>query len=140
MRQFRQEQINVLFPDPQKRYAGTVDQFDLTLLYALIRNVSSVQAPGTGWGHPPADQPRDASLGASVERIRQSRNNIVGHSVDNRLDDQTFEHMWEEISQTMEDIENEIGDRGYKIALRERKNQAFTLREARLMQKKFKGK
>ena len=139
MRQFRQEQIGILYPDPQNRYPGTVDQFDITLLYALIRNVSAVVPPGAGWGQPPDDNPRDTSLGASVERIRLLRNTLVGHSVDYKVDEQTFENTWDEITQTTDDIENKIGDKGYKTALRERKNQNFTLEEARKLQRKFKG-
>ena len=139
MRQFRQEQIGILYPDPHNRYPGTVDQFDITLLYALIRNVSAVVPPGTGWGQPPDDNPRDTSLGASVERIRRFRNTVVGHSVDYKVDLRTFEDTWNEIRQTIDDIENVIGDKGYEMALRERKNQAFTLEEARMLQRKFKG-
>ena len=127
MRQFRQEQIGILYPDPHNRYTGTVDQFDITLLYALIRNVSAVVPPGTGWGQPPDDNPRDISLGASVERIRLLRNTVVGHSVDYKVDEQSFENTWDAIAQTTDDIENVIGDKGYKTALRERKNQTFTL-------------
>ncbi|KAL3889245.1 hypothetical protein ACJMK2_001626 [Sinanodonta woodiana] len=63
------DQIMLLFPDPLGNRVGTVDQFDISLLYILIRNVSSVPAPVTGWSKDPCDQPRDTSLGASVERI-----------------------------------------------------------------------
>ena len=139
MRQFRPEQISILYPDPQNQYTGTVDQFDITLLYALIRNVSAVVPPGRGWGQPPDDNPRDTSLGASVERIRLLRNPLVGHSVDYKVDEQTFENTWDEITQTTDDIENEIGDKGYKTALRERKNQTFTLEEGRKLHRKYKG-
>ena len=90
MRQIRQDQINIMFPDPRERYTGTVDQFDITLLYALIRNVSSVPPPVTGWGKPPVENPRDTSLGANTERIRICRNCVSGHSTDGKLDDQTF--------------------------------------------------
>ena len=127
MRQFRPEQIGILYPDPQNLKTGTVDQFDITLLYALIRFVSAVVPPGTGWGRPPDDNPRDTSLGASVERMRLLRNTVVGKSVDNKVDEQTFENTWDAITQITDDIENVIGDKGYKAALRERKNQTITL-------------
>ena len=44
MRQLRPEQLDLIFPDPHSRYTGAVDQFDITLLYTLIRNISSVQS------------------------------------------------------------------------------------------------
>ena len=140
LRQLRQEQLDILYPDPQNQITGTVDQFDITLLYTLIRNISAVVPPVTGWAKPPDDNPRDTSLGANVERIRGFRNSISGHSKDNAVDDQTYENTWKEICRIMDDIENVIGDKGFKEALNERKNQAFTLREARLLQIKFKGK
>ena len=140
MRQLRQEQLDILYPDPQNQYTGNVYQFDITLLYLLIRNISAVVKPGTDWGKPPGDNPRDTSLGANVERIRCFRNDVVGHSVDNIIDEQTFEDTWKKICQTMDDIENVIGDKEYTTALREIKTQAFSLKQARLLQKKFKGK
>ena len=138
MRQIRQEQIDLLFPDPQGRFTGTVDQFDITLLYTLIRNISSVPAPLTGWGRPPVDQPRDTSLGANVERIRVCRNCVNGHSADGRLEDQMFEDYWNEIGAIMDDIEISIGPKGYRIALDERKNQVFTIKEAQTLKLKLK--
>ena len=140
MRQIRQEQLGILYPDPQNQFTGTVNQFDITLLYLLIRNISAVVPPRLGWGKPPNDNPRDASLGANVERIRCFRNIVVGHSVEYTVDEQKFEDTWKEISQTMDDIENVIGDKEYSTDLRKRKTQTFTLKQGRLLKKKFKGK
>ncbi|KAL3888688.1 hypothetical protein ACJMK2_001052, partial [Sinanodonta woodiana] len=44
------DQIKLVFPAFQSNTTGKVDQFDLTLLYTLIRNISTVPAPGRGWG------------------------------------------------------------------------------------------
>ena len=137
MRQFRQEQIDIMFPDPSGRYTGTVDQFDITLLYALIRNISSVPAPVTGWGKPPVDNPRDTSLGAAAERIRICRNCVSGHSMDGRLDDQTFEHYWRDICLLMDDIEQSLGVRGYQDALKKRKDQVLSPNEAQSLRTLF---
>ena len=138
MKQFRQEQLNVLFPDPHGRYTATVDQFDITLLYALIRNVSAVPAPVTGWGKPPIENPRDTSLGANVERIRICRNNVSGHSMDGRLEDQAFEDHWKCICLIMGDIENILGEKGYKDALEKRKDQVLSPKEATTLKTMFK--
>ena len=104
MRQIGREQFKLIFQDPQFRYTGTVDQFDITLLYTLIRNISSCPAPATGWGKPPDDLPRDVSLGACVERIRLIRNKISGHSADGKLADQAYEDHMAEINQILDDI------------------------------------
>ena len=117
MRQLRKEQLSLIYPDPFNRYTGTLDQFDITLLYTLIRNLSSVRPPINGWAQPPDDNPRDTSLGANVERIRSCRNKISGHSVDGKLGDQCLETYWEEIGEMIDDIENAIGDKGFKDAL-----------------------
>ena len=130
MRQFRQDQIDIMLPDPRGRYTGTVDQFDITLLYALIRNISSVPPPGNGWGKTPVDNPRDTSLGANTERIRICRNCVSGHSMDGRLDNQTFEDYWKDIYMIMNDIEQSLGTKGYQDALTKRKDQILSPKEA----------
>ena len=137
MRNVRQEQIGIMFPDSRGRYTGTVDQFDITLLYTLIRNISSVAAPMTGWGNPPTDHPRDTSLGASTERIRMCRNCVSGHSMDGRLDDQAFEHYWKEICSIMDDIEQSLGEKGYQDALKNRKYQILSPAEAQSLRSVF---
>ena len=139
MRNLRQEQLNTLFPDPNGRYMGTVDQFDITLLYTLIRNISSVPPPVTGWGKAPVDNPRDISLGAATERIRICRNCVSGHSMDGRLDDQSFEHYWKEICLVMDDIEKSLGTGEYQDALKKRKDQVLSPAEAQSLRTVFRA-
>ena len=137
MRNLRQEQLDILFPDPRGHYTGTVDQFDITLLYTLIRNISSVTSPVTGWGKAPADNPRDTSLGAATERIRICRNCVSGHSMDGMLDDQSFEHYWKDICLIMDDIEQSLGAKGYQDALKKRKDQILSPTEAQSLRATF---
>ena len=137
MRQIRREQFQLIFQDPQFRYTGTADQFDITLLYTLIRNISSCPFPATGWGKPPDDLPRDVTLGASVERIRLMRNKVSGHSADGKLVDQAYEDHMDEIKQILDDIEVVLGDHGYKDAFEKRRKQILTTQEAQALRKKF---
>ena len=138
MKNLRQEQIDILdIPDPRGRYTGTVDQVDITLLYTLIRNISSVPTPVTGWGKAPVDNPRDISLGAALEGIRIFRNCVSGHSMDGRLDDHTFEHNWNDICSIMKDIEQSLGSKGYRDALNKRKDQILSPMEAHSLRTKF---
>ncbi|KAL3888581.1 hypothetical protein ACJMK2_000946, partial [Sinanodonta woodiana] len=124
------DQIRLVFPDPQGKTTGKVDQFDISLLYTLIRNISTVPAPVTGWGYEPQDQPRDTSLGASVERIRSYRNHIIGHSMDGKISQQDFDHYWNKIDAVLDDIELKLGARGYRAHLGKQKTHVISVYEA----------
>ncbi|KAL3887692.1 hypothetical protein ACJMK2_000086 [Sinanodonta woodiana] len=129
-KQLNKDQVKLVFPDPQGLTTGKVEEFDTSLLYAIIRNVSSVPAPSNGWGKLPNDNPRDTTLGASVERIRIYRNHISGHSVDGKISQQEFEDYWAKIDEVLHEIEIVIGNHGYLEDLEKRKNQAITPHEA----------
>ncbi|KAL3888515.1 hypothetical protein ACJMK2_000881, partial [Sinanodonta woodiana] len=117
------DQIQLVFPDPQGKTTGKVYQFDISLLYILIRNISSVPAPVTGWGKEPQDQPRDNSIGASVERIRSYRNHIIGHSMDGTMIQRDFDDYWNKIDSVLDDIEVKLGKEGYRAQLKKQKTQ-----------------
>ncbi|KAL3889079.1 hypothetical protein ACJMK2_001435, partial [Sinanodonta woodiana] len=106
-------QCQVVFPDPFGRYVASVDQFDISLLYILIRHVSTVSASLMGWGNDPIEQPfRDRSLGASVKRIRLYRNDN-GHSMDGKLTQKEFNEYWSKIDAVLDDTEVKLGRQGY---------------------------
>ncbi|KAL3889541.1 hypothetical protein ACJMK2_001879 [Sinanodonta woodiana] len=123
-------QITLVFPDPQGKITGTLDQFDISLLYILIRNVSSVPAPVTGWSKDPCDQPRDTSLGASMERIRSFRNHITGHSPDAKISRQDLEDYWKKFEAVVHDIETVIGGQTCSQELERQKRQVISVYEA----------
>ncbi|KAK3581600.1 hypothetical protein CHS0354_020019 [Potamilus streckersoni] len=109
-----QHQIQLVYPDhPNGQQTGTVDRFDLSLLYTLIRNVSTVPEPTTFWGNDLQEQPTDSSLGASVQRIRSYRNLISGHSPDATLKQEEFENYWFKFDAVLRDIENALGRQVY---------------------------
>ncbi|KAL3889706.1 hypothetical protein ACJMK2_002035 [Sinanodonta woodiana] len=122
------DQTQLVYPDPQGKTTGKVDQFDLSLLYTLIRNISTVPAPVTGWGNDPHDQPRDNSLGASVERIRSYRNQI-GHSMDGKMSQQDFDDYWNKIDAVLDDIEIKLGRQGFRAELEKQNKQVITIYE-----------
>ncbi|KAK3611907.1 hypothetical protein CHS0354_013971 [Potamilus streckersoni] len=124
------DQIQLVFPDPHGQTTGTVDQFDLSLLYTLIRNISTVSAPVTGWGWDPQDQPRDRSLGANVERIRSYRNHISGHSPDGRMSQPDLEDYWNKFEAVIHDIEAVLGGHMYSYELKKQKSQVISIYEA----------
>ncbi|KAL3855927.1 hypothetical protein ACJMK2_015124, partial [Sinanodonta woodiana] len=119
------EQINIVFPDPLFQETGTVDKFDITLLYTLIRNVSSVQAPTQGWGNDPLSS--DTNLGDSVERIRIYRNHIGGHSPDAKIDEKNFKDYWTKFEDVLHDIEVVTNRKVYTTALDRLKGQVISI-------------
>ncbi|KAL3889624.1 hypothetical protein ACJMK2_001960, partial [Sinanodonta woodiana] len=124
------DQISLLFPDPLGNKVGTLDQFDISVLYILIRNVSTVLEPITGWNMDPYDQPRDTSLGASVERIRSFRNHISGHSADGRISRQGLEDYWSKFEAVIRDIEVELGEQVCSQELEKQRRQVISIYEA----------
>ena len=83
------------------------------------------------------DNPRDTSMGAATERIRICRNCVSGHSMDGRLDDQSFKHYWKDICLIMDDIEQSLGAKGYQDALKKRKDQILSPAEAQSLRETF---
>ncbi|KAL3888682.1 hypothetical protein ACJMK2_001046 [Sinanodonta woodiana] len=124
------DQTQMVFPDPHGKKTGKVEQFDLSLLYTFIRNISAVPPPVTGWGYDPQDNPRDNSLGASVERIRSYRNHIIGHSMDGKISQHDFDEYWNKIDAVLGDIELKLGTKGYKTQLEKQKTQVISVYEA----------
>ena len=75
------------------------NNFDITLLTILLRNICGLPSPATGWNvMPPAS---DTSISANIARIKIFRNEVYGHAPSAQLDDTTFERLWEEISKAL---------------------------------------
>ena len=89
-------QWDLLFPG-----SGTPDSnnFDITLLTILLRNICAFPSPATGWNAmPPAS---DTSESANIARIKIFRNQVYGHIPSPQLDDARFETLWQEISKPL---------------------------------------
>ena len=89
-------QWNLLYP-----VSGTPDSqdFDVTLLTILLRNICGLSSPAKGWNvMPPAS---DISISANITRIKIFRNEVYGHTPSAQLDDTTFETLWQDISQPL---------------------------------------
>ncbi|KAL3889288.1 hypothetical protein ACJMK2_001634, partial [Sinanodonta woodiana] len=124
------DQSQVVFPDPFGRYVASVDQFDISLLYILIRHVSTVSASVMDWGNDPIEHPfRDRCLGASVERIRLYRNQI-GHSMDGKMSQHDFDEYWNIIDAVLDDIEVKLGTHGFREQLEKQRRQVISVYEA----------
>lgn len=75
--------------------------FDISLLYTLLRNVCGLSAPAAGWGTKPA--PTDHSVEGAVETIHWYRNKY-GHPSMVEVDQSSFESSWKEISEAIKQL------------------------------------
>ena len=81
---------------PSTPLSVTSEDFDITLLIVLLRNICHLAAPATGWdGLPPAS---DTSIEANLARVKYYRNTVYGHALKASVDDPTFNSLWQDIS------------------------------------------
>lgn len=102
--------------DQQKLVCGgNYSEFDITLLYTLLRNVSTFPPPSNDWGKDP--DKNDRSVSANIERIRLERNQY-GHSSDTSLTDTVFNEKCQNIFTIIQEIEGYLGaDNVYQEAV-----------------------
>ena len=83
-----------LYPSPPS--SVTSEDFDITLLMVLLRNICGLAAPATGWDSlPPAS---NTSVEANIVRVKYYRNSVYGHAIQPSMDDPTFKSLWQDIS------------------------------------------
>ncbi|EDO29364.1 predicted protein [Nematostella vectensis] len=88
-------QWNTLYPKHGSP-PPTSHDFDVTLLFILLRNICGLTPPITGWDALPAAG--DTSPEAHLARIKYYRNNLYAHATHASIDDAQFEKYWKEIS------------------------------------------
>ena len=98
-------QRDCLYPSPGM-YGKSTD-FDITLLFRLLRTICGLAPPVTGWDTLPAS--KDDSLEADLARIKYYRNSIYGHVTENmEISDDEFSVLWREISEALVRIAGQI--------------------------------
>lgn len=98
-------QRDCLYPSPGTY--GKSEDFDITLLFYLLKTIRNLTPPGTGWDVLPA--PTDHSLAADLARIKHYRNTVYGHVTWNmEIADDEFLQLWEDISQALIGIAGHI--------------------------------
>ncbi len=91
-------QWDCLYPSPGV-YGKSTD-FDVTLLFRLLRSICNLIPPATGWDALPATT--DHSLAADLARIKYYRNAVYGHVSQNmEITDDEFPQLWQEISDAL---------------------------------------
>ena len=98
-------QWDCLYPSPGV-YGKSID-FDITLLFRLLRTICNLVPPVTGWDTLPASA--DYSLTADLARIKHYRNSVYGH-VNQAMDikDDDFSSLWQDISGALVQIAGQI--------------------------------
>ena len=98
-------QKDCLYPSPGM-YGKSTD-FDITLLFRLLRTICGLTAPVTGWDALPAST--DDSLEAYLAKIKYYRNSIYGHVKENmEIPDDKFSVLWREISEALVRIAGQV--------------------------------
>lgn len=80
--------------------------FDVTLLYFLLRNISNIPPHKNQWGNAPS--PGDSSVSANIEMIRLIRNEF-GHISEFSISDNDFKNKWQEIFDITRNLEGYVG-------------------------------
>ena len=86
-------------------FSGSYADFDISLLYVLIRNLTGIPDHNTGWGNEP--DITDNSTAANVERIRLLRNKYF-HCPSIQLSDKKFGKEWQNIITSIQEIEKTL--------------------------------
>ena len=95
LHKLRPEQIAVVSNANTRGY----QDFDITLLYTLLRNVcQNITPPSQGWGVYNMPSPKEVTVGDDIERIRLIRNKLFGHISEAAVSKTDFQEYWSTIS------------------------------------------
>ena len=98
-------QWDCLYPSPGL-YGKSVD-FDVTLLFKLLRTICNLIPPAKGWDALPTNT--DHSLAADLVRIKYYRNTLYGHVNQNmEITDDEFLSLWHDLSEALVRIVGQI--------------------------------
>ena len=97
-------QWNCLYPSPGV-YGKSTD-FDITLIFKLLRTICNLTPPPKGWDELPDSS--DHSLQADLVRIKYYRDEVYGHTKTMEITDTEFNDLWGKISETLARIAEAI--------------------------------
>ena len=98
-------QRDCLYPAPG-RYGKSID-FDITLLFCLLRQICGLPSPPLGWDKLPATA--DQTMSDDLARVKFYRNTVYGHvSESMEISDYQFNVLWAEISGALIRLANHI--------------------------------
>ena len=98
---------------PSIRSSVSSQNFDITLLVILLRNVCRLAPPVTGWNFLPSDP--DTTIEADIARIKFYRNTVFSHASQASIDDETFSRHWQKIQNALV----RLGGAGYQSVIQD---------------------
>ncbi|XP_056003730.1 uncharacterized protein LOC130046535 [Ostrea edulis] len=106
--QLRAEQTTLI----QNAHNDGYKNFDITLLYTLLRNLKCLKfsAPTQGWGTSQMPGNGETTLGDDIERIRLIRNKVCGHTAVPVLSETEFQQHWSNISDICKRMQTLLGN------------------------------
>ena len=100
------QQKAILFPRGPTPTVVSSKDFDISLLYTLLRNITGIPPHSKGWGNNPTTG--DTSLSACIETIRITRNNLNGHNLTGKICDSDFNDVWSTLKLAVTEIETSV--------------------------------
>ena len=85
--------------NPSPGVCGKSTDFDITLIFRLLRTICNLKPPPGGWDDLPKSS--DHSLEADLVRIKYHRNEVYGHSKTMEITDTEFNDLWGKISEAL---------------------------------------
>lgn len=107
----RKEQLNICFIQPPGQ--PDYDDFDVTLLYTLIRNLCSTSlTPTKAWGKIPDSS--HTQIGDDIERLRLMRNKFA-HANSAGIPEAEFQVLWNDLKSVIQRIQKYMKSKGYSV-------------------------
>ena len=91
-------QWDKLFPPPGGGPPNSIN-FDITLLFLLLRNICGLHPPLSGWDRMPPVS--DTSFEANLARVKYYRNVLYGHVTTTGIQTPVFDVKWQEVSSVL---------------------------------------
>ena len=91
-------QWDKLFPPPGGGPPNSIN-FDITLLFLLLRNICGLSPPRSGWDKMPPVS--DTSREANLARMKYYRNVLYGHVTTTGIQTSVFDVKWQEVSSVL---------------------------------------
>ena len=120
---------------------GKSADFDVTLLFRLLRTICNLAPPVTGWDAQPACT--DASLTADIARIKYYRNSVYDHvNQGMAITGDKFQTLWQEISESLVRTAGQISPArktAWQVAIAKYLTDPLTVEDERNLQEWYKS-
>lgn len=102
------------------------NEFDITLLYTLLRNFCpNIQPPTQNWGMSNMPAQGETTEGDDIERIRLMRNELLGHISIPMVSDNEFKKRWNIIYDICTRMQTRLPNKQYVQKLEEAKGRTI---------------